>query len=170
VLTLFRVTSIAMLIWLVAGCTSQPQPPAQPQVSPFASVLSSPTSAPTAPPPTILPKPSAGKGSIVGTLLVEGQEIPMAGTDVFLGQLLGATEDSQSPVFGMDLKTAPHVVTDQWGGFVFTDVLPGSYAVILWNPISSTMAKSADGQVLKVTVESQQIENLGVLREPALGR
>jgi hypothetical protein len=105
----------------------------------------------------------------VGTFLVEGQEIPLAGADVFLGQLLGATDDNQSPVFGMDLKTAPHAVTDQWGGFVFTDVVPGSYAVILWNPLSSTLAKSADGQVLKVTVESQQIENLGVLREAALG-
>ncbi len=93
----------------------------------------------------------------------------MAGTDVFLGQLLDSTDNSNSTVFGMDLKTAPHVVTDQWGRFTFSDVTPGTYTIILWNPVTSTMAKSADGQALKVTVQAQKPVDLGVLVEPALG-
>lgn len=94
----------------------------------------------------------------------------MAGVDIFLGQFLGSTEDSKSPVFGMDLKTAPHVVTDQWGRFAFSDITPGTYSVILWNPMTSLMAQSADGQALKVIVEPQKSVDLGVLSEPIPGR
>ncbi len=94
----------------------------------------------------------------------------MVGVDVFLSQLLGATSDSNAPIFGMDLKTAPHAVTDQFGRFVFTDVVPGKYAFILWNPMSSMMAKSADGQGLQVTVEPQKAVTVGILTEPPLSR
>jgi hypothetical protein len=86
---------------------------------------------------------------------------------VFLGEHIGSASDT--PLFGLDPKSAPHTVTDPAGRFVFADVKPGKYSLIIWNPVNSFMARTPDKKSsLEITVEAQNTVDLGVLTEPRL--
>ena len=70
-------------------------------------------------------------------------------------------------MFGLDAEAAPRTVADKYGRFVFADVPPGHYVIIIWNPLNSIMARDpATGKPLQILLEAGQTVDVGVLTEP----
>jgi hypothetical protein len=96
---------------------------------------------------------------------VENTGTPMVGAELFLGAHIGATADD--PLYGMDPSAAPRTVTDEQGRFVFRDIEPGKYAIILWHPYNSSMVRDPKTQdPLEVSVTAGEVIDVGTLVEP----
>jgi hypothetical protein len=53
------------------------------------------------------------------------------------------------------------------GNFVFGNIQPGEYALIVWNPVSSFVVELPDGGgMIQVKVEPNTIANLGTIVIP----
>ncbi len=179
---------IVYLVFLtLAGCVSQSNPPAPaPGPSPISTVMLSPLPSPGAfasplPSPGAFTSPlttperqipthateavsSPDKGTVSGVLTTEDTGLPMSDVNLFLGQHIGSTADA--PIFGFDPKSAPHVVTDATGRFRFTNVPPGQYALIVWDPFRSFMAHDPQTKgYLALTVRAGGAIDLGTLVE-----
>lgn len=133
------------------------------QVSPLNSPLQ-PTgwSEPTLVPP---PKPAPGTGVIIGVIKVEHTNQPMAGVELYLARHIGATPDT--PMYSMEPGSAPRAIVGDNGQFMFKDVPPGRYAIVVWNPMNSFLARDpATGRELVIDVQPDQVYNVGTLFEP----
>jgi len=148
---------ILLGLLLLTGCKAQPG--VSPLNSPFQPTA---TPAPTA---SALPRPAPGTGVVGGILKIEHTDQPMQGVELYLGQHIGATPDT--PMYSMDPSSAPHAITDEQGHFVFKDVPPGRYAIVVWNPFNSFLARDpATGLELIVEVKPDQVYEVGTLFEP----
>jgi len=148
--------------------TSSPVTTASPIETPVSPLALSPVQIPlaqttyTVPTP---PTPPSGKGVIHGQLFVEKTRLPMVGVELYLGDHIGMQEDV--PLYGLDPSTAQHTAVIEGGYFVFDDVLPGRYVLAVWNASSPRLARNPDtGTPLDVTVEPDQVVDVGVLVEP----
>jgi ABC-type Fe3+-hydroxamate transport system substrate-binding protein len=111
------------------------------------------------------PTPAEGFGVITGRLGIENTDLPMAGVDVYLGDHIGSTEDT--PLYGLDSGSAPRTAVDEDGRFVFVDVPPGRYVVVVWNSLSPLLARDPDsGEPLDIRLAAGQVIDLGLLLEP----
>lgn len=133
------------------------------QVSPLNSPLQpAGGSEPTSVPP---PKPAPGTGIIIGVIKVEHTNLPMAGVELYLARHIGITPDT--PMYSMEPDSAPHATVGDNGQFVFKDVPPGRYAIVVWNPLNSFLARDpATGRELVIDVQPDQVYNVGTLFEP----
>jgi len=139
---------------IIARCTSSPQ------ISP----LESPLQSDNTPTPQQLLRPAPGTGVIVGMLKVEHTSQPMVGVELYLAQHIGVTQDT--PLYNLDPDNAPHAITGDDGRFVFKDVPPGRYAIVIWNPFNSFLARNpATGLELVIDVRSDQVYDVGILFE-----
>lgn len=161
--TLFAIACLVVL----TGCGSRTVTP-DIEVSPLTSPLATPDSSPS---PAATPSPTPpitaaeDSGVVVGTMLVENAGTPMTGVELFLGAHIGATKND--PLYGMDPEAAPRTLTDDQGRFVFRDVQPGDYAIILWHPYKSSMVRDpATRAPLQVTVTAGEVQDVGTLTEP----
>lgn len=135
-----------------------------PQVSPLNSPLQ-PTATPTAKPVLMLPQPAPGTAVIGGILMIEHTDTPMMGVELFLANHIGSTPDT--PMYSMDPSSAPKAVTENDGRFVFKDVPPGRYAIVVWNPFNSFLARDPKtGLELIVDVQADKTYDVGTLYEP----
>lgn len=151
---------ILILMSLQFSCQSNSR------ISPLNSQLNNPLR-PTdvsEPVSTPLPRPKPGTGIIVGVMKIRHTDQPMVGVELYLARHIGVTPDT--PLYTMELDNAPHAITDANGRFIFKDVPPGRYAIVIWNPISSFLVRNpATGLELVIDVQPDQIHNLGVLFE-----
>lgn len=147
---------VLALLGLVFLIACNPTPLASPLASPIQSPVASPQ------PEFQAPAPALGKALVVGILMNENTDQPMAGVELYLGDHIGATSDT--PMYGLDPSVAPRTTTDQDGRFVFADVDPGSYVIIVWNPFNSYMLQDpATGAELSVILEADEVFDVGVL-------
>lgn len=144
------------MLLLVLGCNPTPQ--VSPLDSPIQPAVASPE-------PTFeAPEPSSGKGVITGVLNIANTEQPMANVELYLGNHIGATTDT--PMYSLDPSTAPKTITDENGRFIFKDVDPGFYVIIIWNPFNSFMVRDAStGAELSINLQTDQVFDAGVLWE-----
>jgi len=150
-----------VLLSVAVGCRSQ-QPTAVP-ASPLASpvVLTSPVEEPEV---LIVPTPGEGAAVVTGVLKVSRTDQPMHGVRVYLGDHVGSTEDT--PLYGFDPELAPSTITDENGQFVFVDVPPGRYVLIIWRSLSPMLARDpGSGLLLDITLEGGDVVDLGTLYE-----
>jgi len=49
------------------------------------------------------------------------------------------------------------------GRFLFTDVNPGQYAIIIWSPFGGNLLSDESGATILVTVNADEIKDLGVI-------
>lgn len=154
---------------LLLGCASHPTP----GISPLASSSSSPLAAAESPIATptqaaaeyVIPTPVDGGAVVTGLLAVENSNEMMAGVKLYLGDHIGSTDDT--PLYGFDPSVAPAAVVDEYGRFLFTDVPPGRYVMIVWNSATPVLAEDpSSGLPLDITLESGQVLDLGLLSEP----
>lgn len=100
-------------------------------------------STPTIETPMSFPTPSPGL-AVVGGKIVEvlSQEAPPEST-LYLGEIL--TLDSGRPVVRLERGTAPYAIPAPSGEFLFQDVRPGQYGLVLYTPEFSFLVDDPDG-------------------------
>jgi hypothetical protein len=80
---------------------------------------------------------------------------------VFLGQL-SPLEPGDLFVITMLPTTAPQTGVDTQGYFAFSDVEPGTYALVFWTPMNSWVISDPETEeAILVTVNAGEITDLG---------
>ncbi|MBN1876810.1 MAG: DUF2012 domain-containing protein [Anaerolineae bacterium] len=152
---------LMVLVLVVSGCNGAPTP--QVTLSPLSSGQSvSMIPTPTLSTPFVLPLPSEGLSVIGGVFVdLQTQRAPLEGV-LYLGEMLSL--DTGLPVVSLDQKTAFYAIPAENGEFVFQDVPPGSYGLILVSPDYSFLIDDPKGEgSLLLIVEAGETLNLGRL-------
>lgn len=160
------------------SCGMAPTPPVEGRPTVPGALLQSPLLAPAAQPagqPTaasIQPQATrvvsvAGKGNVSGrAVLPAGREkhpsfiVP---GELYLGTLVPAADPKLPPAIAVDPLTAPHAVVNQsTGDFSFTNVAPGTYALVMIGFSTSYVIEKPDGAGrVDVRVEPDRLTALG---------
>jgi len=155
---------LLLLTILLAGCGGADETPIP---SPSSSVSPLTQSSPVQPPslgsgPPVVAPPASGLGSAVGRLLdyetgqATTQELPL-----YLGTLV-PMEPGDTFVISMSPTNAPMTLMNVDGYFVFSDIEPGTYALVFWTPMSTWVFSNSETQEsVVITFEANQITELG---------
>lgn len=150
---------------LVAACaTPEPDGP-----DPLVSPLNSPVQAPLSLLDSLgLPAPQPGTGAVIGRLVSNSENgPPYTGGDLYLGTHIEADQPGLDPIIafteGVDPKA---VIYNPDGTFAFTDIVPGSYSLIFWTPISSFVIEDPEGNSIRIDVEADKTLNLKLIVGP----
>jgi hypothetical protein len=158
------------MAWVIIGllavaCQSDSQAQSTPAAAPSPPTSGATNSAAGASAtPRVIPTAAQDKGVVHGILLEVDTKQPLSevkGVDVFLGAILRSGDNAQS-LASLDKNTAPRADPDANGRFVFADVPPGEYALVVRSPVSEVVARKLDqsGDVI-VTVVAGQALDLG---------
>jgi len=108
-----------------------------------------------------VPEPKLGFGNVSGKLLVEGTDLPYLG-GLLIGEVLYSDSPEAPPLIQYSEETSIRAVMDQTGLFLFTEVPPGEYGIIIWSPTGGTLlADIKTGEMVNVTVIANKITDLG---------
>lgn len=160
---LYRLTVAGLIAVLLLAACDAPAP--GPIVSPLNSPA--PTSANVAG-PLEYPTPQPGRGAVIGRLVSGSQDGPgYVGGDLYLGSLIPGSDPNAQPVVAFTQNVDPKaVVYLPDGRFAFTDITPGEYALVVWNPVASFVIEAPAGGALKVSVRADATTDLGTLVVP----
>jgi len=114
-----------------------------------------------------VPQPKAGLGVITGRILeVANNEVYLAPT-LILGEMTYPSDPNAAPpLVGFSETTDPRGIQDQSGKFVFQDIKPGTYAVVVWTPASSTLVTDKEGNTAVVEVTADKVVDMGDVYTP----
>jgi hypothetical protein len=160
--------SALVLILTIAGllgsaCQSEPQVQITPDVStPAAPVASGATAIATG--PRQIPTPSPDKAVVHGVVREVDTKKPLSedqGVDLFLAQVIHSADGLS--MSSLDKITAPRSDPDKDGLFVFADVAPGEYAIVVRTPLNEIVGRSPNdlNKDIVITVTAGQTLDLG---------
>jgi len=162
----FILALVLVLASMLVGC-GQPVVPVGP--SPTQNTAAGePTSART--PASIAATPAPGTGLVTGVALWEEEDNqPATEIDLYLAEVSEVVEGGTS-VAKLDAGSAPKAVVYQTGAFIFTDIPPGSYALVASiSPANSTLILDSETSTeLVISVEAGDIVDLGTVYIPSL--
>jgi hypothetical protein len=92
--------------------------------------------------------------------LADGRSEPGASTKLQLARVI-RDEDGTPLVASAGEKTSPTTVTGENGAFVFTEVPPDTYAIVVVTPIGSFMIEDDMGKDFLIDIESGGVLDLG---------
>jgi len=121
----------------------------------FTSPLSIPTFA-------TLPYPSVESATVIGKIvraLPTGRE-PLANTKILLANVI-RSENGKPIMAAASEETSPTAVTGEDGSFVFTNVIPGTYGIVIITPIGSFLLQDGKGNDFLFNVQAGMILDLG---------
>jgi hypothetical protein len=152
---------LTILVMLLSACNANT--PAIP--------LSSPLGSPLAQPSVVLSyaKPSAGKGAATGRLVTQanGQEIGYLGGDLYLAGFLAGSKSDAPPIVSFSVDINPKAVVYQADGqFAFTDIAPGTYTLVVWNPATSFIVENPGKGAVVVVIEPDKVAEIGKILIP----
>jgi len=154
--TVLCILALVSIVGLVSACQHVTASPVVSPLSPLAgaSLLSAP------PTPWLVPTPSPGMGVVIGRL-VANDPTARVGLSIFLGDVVNVGDGSH--VAFLNRQNAPIGRVDTvTGRFVFVDVPPGEYSLIVSDVElggRAYLGPSGDVQVIKVIAD--QITDLG---------
>jgi len=157
-----RYVLFVMLLVAVLGSSCQPSSVATP-----ASVAAENSARNVS--PFVVPTPKADKGVITGQLLTPGAGGRPYIATLYLGTLIYANETPDAPpLISFAKETAPLGVQDpETGRFYFADIAPGTYALILWTPVTSMPLRNAEtGEDIVIEVKANEVTDLGIIPIP----
>jgi hypothetical protein len=114
----------------------------------------------------VVPTSQPGYGTVRGTLVIA------PGVNVIVGELFLAeavqTSDANIRMPALDIEQAPRAHFErQTGKFVFVNVPPGEYGLIVWEPFNSILMDDPQtGNTLFVSVKPDEVIGLGELEIP----
>jgi hypothetical protein len=112
----------------------------------------------------IVPEPSSGNGVIIGTLLVNGDETQPFLTTLYLASITSAASENHPPTVYFSIKNDPIATQEKsTGRFMFGDVIPGQYALVISTPGETSIVPDENGNTLVVDVKSNEVTDLGVI-------
>lgn len=116
-----------------------------------------------------VPQPSSDSlGTVTGILVIEAENgAPVQEALLYLGRII-MLDSGQPGMSALNKQTAPHAQTNLAGQFIFSDVEPGNYTLVLDRITDSFVLNQPGGGDLIVPVEAGQITDVGELRYPDL--
>lgn len=110
---------------------------------------------------TIIPTPASDKSTVTGVLLLDPGQKPVTSVLLALG---GVVEKEGTPMLASLETTSPRALTDINGRFVFTNITPGKYTLILDRIIDSYLLNHPeDNSDLLIMPQAGQVLDLGKL-------
>ena len=147
---------ISILLVLLAGCSNKP-------ITQATISSQGETVEPTATPTKTIPTPAMGVGVVTGTMLLNSAS-PEPAYPVLLVLAEVIEIDGKPMVAGFDRSTAPSTLTDRNGIFIFADVKPGKYALVVDRIMDAFLLNNpSDGGDLLFDVKSGEITDAGTL-------
>lgn len=113
-----------------------------------------------------IPAPSTDSGIVTGVLLGESDNRPYIAPGLYLGKLIPSSDENSEvpPLIGLSTGSDPKAVQATDGAFLFTEVSPGEYIIIIWAPMSIVPIIDPETQSeLIVIVEAGKVTDLGTL-------
>jgi hypothetical protein len=111
-----------------------------------------------------VPTPASGKATITGQLLVGGEGGDPYMATLYLATTIPASTPDYPPMIAFSEKKDQRATQDvDTGRFLFTDVTPGEYAIILWTPFGGNPLLDASGGTLMLTVKPDELRDLGII-------
>ena len=114
-----------------------------------------------------IPEPASDRGIVTGQLLTPGPGgSPYIGS-LYLASTITSDQEGFPPIVAFSDQTDPLAIQDRTGRFLFSDVPPGIYALVIWNPVSSTVIEEpGTNDYLVFEVEAGEVTDLGVIGIP----
>lgn len=134
------------------------------------SPLAAPLSPLATPPAAATPVTSADGGGLTGQIIVTGPsgDIPVAGLVIGLAEVIKG-EDGLPKASGYEASAAPKATTDDFGRFVFDNLKPSLYTLILDAVITQYQLDNVEtGDTILVEIKPNETVALGELRYPSL--
>ena len=154
---------LSLILAIMTACNSANGDIATQPVSPLPS---SPL-VPTETRPLVVPTPEAGTGAAHGVLSFVNFPLPLDGTELYLADIM-TSDDGEFTNYYFDQTRNPQA---EWldpavGIFLFNNVEPGEYALVLWWDISSyfPVISSETMEDVRVVISADEINNLGEIR------
>jgi len=109
--------------------------------------------------PGPVPTPKPGSGGVVGLILVN--EKPVPDLMIYLAEVM-VDDEGQERVASYDRSNSPRAYTNGEGQFVFSNIQPGRYGLILDTVLSSFLLFEPDGEnPLLIEVKAGELVELG---------
>src|SRR3990170_8866271 len=104
--------------------------------------------------PLVIPTPAQNSGVVIGEIYSLLAEAPLAGQAIYLGERV-PLNPGPGYLVTIQQEGSPHVTADAHGRFVFADVPPGDYPLLVWTPFNSYVIPNLKGdRELSVVVEA----------------
>lgn len=121
----------------------------------------------TLPDSLTIPTPEAGKGQVIGQTLTPGPGGEPFYGSLYLARTVESDQEGFPPIVAFSEATDPVAIQDKTGSFLFSNVEPGTYALVVWSPVSSTVIQKPDSEdYLLVAVKDGETTDLGILGIP----
>ncbi len=112
----------------------------------------------------VIPAASQDKGVITGQLLVGGNTSTPYITTLYLASTIPASDTSKPPLVNFSRQTDPIATFEKSSGrFLFADVTPGKYALVVSPGPESYFIQDNTGNTLIIDVQANQVTDLGVI-------
>ncbi|MGB9873112.1 MAG: hypothetical protein ACPLYD_15835 [Anaerolineae bacterium] len=113
-----------------------------------------------------VPRPEAGKGNVHGFLLLPNFPLPLETTELYLGDIF-TSDDGKFSTFYFDRSKNPRGrwINAETGEFLFENVTPGEYVLILWWDIQNYIPvhRAGSAHAITITVIPDSLTELGVI-------
>jgi hypothetical protein len=117
-----------------------------------------------------IPVTNSETGIVMGKLLsISNDNKPYINVWLFLGNQIASNEDiKDAPVLVSISPTSDfHASQALDGGFLFTDVIPGKYSLVLWTPMNTSLLRDEETNIyVSVEVKAGELVNLGSIHLP----
>jgi hypothetical protein len=112
----------------------------------------------------VIPTPNEGKAVITGQLLIGGEGGEPYIATLYLGPTVAPSTPTYPPMISFSEDTDLRAIQDvDTGRFVFTDVAPGQYAIILWTPYGGNPLVDENEATVMFSVSAGEVKDLGIL-------
>jgi hypothetical protein len=112
----------------------------------------------------VVPTPSSGKAVVTGILLIGGEDKQPYLATLYLGPTIPPSTPDYPPMISFSEKSDPLAVQDvDTGRFLFSDVSPGQYGMILWSPFGGNPLVDENGDTILFSVNADEVKDLGII-------
>lgn len=115
-----------------------------------------------------IPTPSQNGGVVTGKLVHMSSDSEPYIADLYLGLAIPADQPDFDPIISFSQETdAKAIQNPSSGEFVFPNISPGIYALVIWTPINSNVIREPGGEkFMLIEVVTGETLNLGTIFIP----
>jgi hypothetical protein len=112
----------------------------------------------------IVPTPLTGKAVVTGVLLIGGEGGKPYMATLYLASTVPPSTPDYPPLIAFSEQSDQLGIQDvDTGRFLFTNVAPGQYAIIIWTPFGGNPLVDQSGNSLLFTVKAGEVKDLGII-------
>jgi hypothetical protein len=115
------------------------------------------------PTPLVIPPPGDETGVVTGRLVIAESDDPYYAT-LYLAGTIAPSDPDYPPLIGFSEQTDPKAVQDENGVFLFVDVPPGEYALLIWSPVGNVVIEDPEiDDYMLFNVEAGEVLDLEII-------